>query len=71
MTIDPVFLGILMPIFLVLWFVSMAVVWTFTPMHTSFTSPNVVTPDEGQVTSLAEVRSRATTDKREPERAAA
>lgn len=31
MTIDPVWLGVIMPIFLILWFVSMMIVWNETP----------------------------------------
>lgn len=52
MTIDPVFLGIVMPIFLVLWFASMVIVWSATPMHTRFPSPSRVAEQEAQEQGL-------------------
>lgn len=47
MTIDPVWLGVIMPIFLILWFVSMMIVWNETPPRADTESSSTGVGREG------------------------
>lgn len=51
---DLVWLGVLMPVLIVGWFVGVTMLWYLTPMHESYPSPNAPKVDQdGRALGLA------------------
>lgn len=43
---DLVWLGVLMPVLIVAWFVGLTMLWSLTPMHENYPSPNAPRVDQ-------------------------